>query len=892
MRNPLKRWDVALTLLFFLFTIPAERYEIFSLLEDQTISFRHILRASLGDPELTQLRDEIMIVALDEDLYTEYGSFPFRRTDLGKIAEILSGFGAKVVALDFLMDFGSSYGEDEPTAEMFKNADNVLLVSYASFVDGKFDRLAYPTEVLGNGSRTGYSNLPPTSAVIDNLARLRIYPEITMAEEGWPFAIQALSIYWGVTPKLANNVLSLGDEVVVELDQFSDIYIDFPALDPDTRYLSEGQAGFSALEILDLQDVDPDEQEEWEAVFGDKIVLVGDTWEVTHDKFNTPMGPVYGVEIIADTISTLMNGVPLRPASLPVETGVTFVFLFLLLATGLLKSLGARLLAATMVYGFYMSAVSTAYIYQGLVISMSYGMLAGFFCIIVMSLRQYALAEQSQRVSAADPELFEGSLFIGDDLEIGLDQFSELYIDYPLLPLGEEGVARLHEIIGIPASEILFAEDEEELEELAFLVEDKIVLIGEVAEVAHDEFETPVGNVYGVNIIANSISTILREGPLQAAPIWMEILAAVVLLVVFLTTRVMQAPLKRNLISIGAILVFVFVAVMTYVSAGLILSMSYVLLASVITIGMINARFYLSEMGQKALIRDAFGQYLSPKVVTDLVKDPEKLTLGGEEREMTAYFSDIASFSSFSEKLTPTELVNVLNDYLTEMCNIIIGLEGTVDKFEGDSIVAFWGAPAIQKDHAKLACFASIDMNKALIPLRDKWVAEGRPSISVRMGLNSGPMVVGNMGSAQRMNYTIMGDVVNLASRLEGANKAYNSGVMISEATYGACQADIDVRELDTIRVVGKSESVKVYQLLERKNQTENSIADLVEKFERALDLYKDGNYKDALSGFESCIQFSPEDGPSLVYVNRCRDFIATLPAADWDGVFSLDSKG
>ncbi len=133
-------------------------------------------------------------------------------------------FGASVVALDFLMDFKSSYGEDEPTAEMFKTADNVLLVSYANFVGDKFDRLAYPTEVLKNQARTGYSNLEPTSAIIDNLARLRIHPDITMAKEGWPFAIQALSMYWGAEAKLKDGVLTIGDEVSVELDQFSDIY--------------------------------------------------------------------------------------------------------------------------------------------------------------------------------------------------------------------------------------------------------------------------------------------------------------------------------------------------------------------------------------------------------------------------------------------------------------------------------------------------------------------------------------------------------------------------------------------------------------------------------------------------------------------------------------------
>ncbi len=402
MKNPLKRWDVALTLVILLLTIPAERFEIFSLLEDQTISFRHILRMSWGDPDLMHLRDEIMIVALDEDLYAEYGSFPFRRTDLGRIADILAGFGARVVALDFLMDFRSSYGEDEPTSEMFRRAGNVVLVSYANFVDGKFDRLAYPTEVLAEGVRTGYSNLSPTSAVIDNLSRLRIYPEITMAKDGWPFAIQVLAMYWGAEPRLEGNILTIGDEVEVELDQFGDIYIDFPVLDPGTRYLSEGQAGFSALEILDLEEVDPEEQEEWEAIFGDRIVLVGDTWEVTHDKFNTPVGPVYGVEIIADTIHTLMNGAPLRPAGTGLEAAATLVFLILLLITSALRTMTARILAVAGVYALYIAAVSAAYIYQGLVFSMSYAMLAGFFCVILMSVRQYMLSEQRQKVSAAD----------------------------------------------------------------------------------------------------------------------------------------------------------------------------------------------------------------------------------------------------------------------------------------------------------------------------------------------------------------------------------------------------------------------------------------------------------------------------------------------------------
>jgi adenylate cyclase len=297
-------------------------------------------------------------------------------------------------------------------------------------------------------------------------------------------------------------------------------------------------------------------------------------------------------------------------------------------------------------------------------------------------------------------------------------------------------------------------------------------------------------------------------------------------------------------------------------------------------------------MGQKALIRDAFGQYLSPKVVANLVKDPEKLALGGEEREMTAFFSDIAGFSSFSEKMTPTELVNALNDYLTEMCKIIVDYEGTVDKFEGDAIIAFWGAPSIQEDHALQTCYACIDMQKSIKVLSARFVAEGRPKIAVRMGVNTGLMVVGNMGSAQRMDYTIMGDSVNLASRLEGANKAYGSDIMISEMTYEKVRDGVDVRELDTLRVVGKSEPIKVFELLERKGESSELLVKLTVAFELALGHYKQCDYAKALEGFTECVSIMPEDRPSLVYCKRCAAYLENPPADDWDGVFNLTEKG
>lgn len=400
MKNPLKRWDVFLALVFFLIAIPAEYNEIFALLEDQTLSYRHIFRMSLGDPEVTQFSDEIVLVSLDEELYEEYGSFPFRRTDLGKISLILSSLGAKVVAQDSLMEYRSSYDEDGPTAAMFAEAGNVLLASRADFDGEQFLRLVYPTEELRAVSVSGYVNIEPTSALVDNVARLTVHKQVTNNKDGWPFAIQVLAMYWGVEPVLEGNILTMGDHVSFPLDQFSGFYIDFPALPPGTQYLS--QSGYSALEILDLEEADEDELEEWRYLFEDKIVFIGDTSEVSQDKRNTPVGQVYGVEIMADTVNTMLHGVPLRPASLLTEIGASFAFLLVLLMTCFIVKPIPRVMVSLAIFVAYVLVVSALYIYQGMVLSMSYALLAGFLASVFITLRFYLLSVSSQEASAAD----------------------------------------------------------------------------------------------------------------------------------------------------------------------------------------------------------------------------------------------------------------------------------------------------------------------------------------------------------------------------------------------------------------------------------------------------------------------------------------------------------
>ncbi len=692
MKKILGRYDILITIAVFMAMIPAEYNETFALLEEHTLSFRQIMRMSYGEAEQTAFsQDQIIMVNTDEAFFQEYGSFPLRRTDIARIATQLDLMGAKVIALDVLMDFPSSYGEDPETAERLSATGKALLVSQAQIVNGEFKGMNYPTEGLRDSARSGYTNISSSSSIVTSLSKLKVRDDTIEVKDGWPFAVQALSMYYDAEPALikedGQTYLTIGDEVKVKLDHLNQFHIDFPALPTGTTFLYE-TAGLSAMEILDL---DEDELEDLAYLFDGKIVVVGDTSEVSHDWFDTPVGMVYGVEIIADTIHTLMRGTPLQPASQQQEFMALMAIMVLMLLISFITSPSISFVVT--------GSMLTAYIY--------------------------------------------GSTM--------------LYIDY-----------------------------------------------------------------------------------------------------------------------------------------GMVFSMSYVLGAAFLSFLVINLRHYLEERDQKGFVTAAFGQYLSPDVVDALVKDPSKMSLGGESREMTAFFSDVASFSTISEKLTPSELVALLNEYLTAMCDIIAEHGGTIDKFEGDAIIAFWGAPLEQPDHAVRACYSIIDQQKFLVPFRQEQIDKGWLPVEfrVRMGVNTGPMIVGNMGSQQRMDYTMMGDSVNLAARLEGANKFYKNYSMISESTYEQAKDHIDTRELDRIRVVGKKEPVTVYDVIERKGETSGPMADVVPIYLQGLQKYKEMDFVGAQQLFRKALTILEKDGPSLTYVDRCQHFIDNPPAADWDGVWTHTEKG
>jgi len=281
----------------------------------------------------------------------------------------------------------------------------------------------------------------------------------------------------------------------------------------------------------------------------------------------------------------------------------------------------------------------------------------------------------------------------------------------------------------------------------------------------------------------------------------------------------------------------------------------------------------------------------------EILKNPGMLRLGGEKRDLSILFSDIRGFTSISEKLEPEQLTNMLNNYLTPMTDVVFKHNGILDKYIGDAIMAIFGAPLPLENHPSAACRAALDMLTELESLRQQWKSEGMPDfiqgMKIGIGINSGPASVGNMGSNLRFDYTVIGDNVNLSSRLEGTTKAYGVNIIASQYTWERTRNEFIYRELDCIRVVGKQVPIRIYELLgvKKAGAREEGLIKMAGEFESALALYKDRKWKEAAAAFKSLIEDNPEDMASEVYIKRCEQFIEDPPDDDWDRVFERRSK-
>jgi adenylate cyclase len=349
-------------------------------------------------------------------------------------------------------------------------------------------------------------------------------------------------------------------------------------------------------------------------------------------------------------------------------------------------------------------------------------------------------------------------------------------------------------------------------------IKDKIVFIGSLATGAFDHYPIPFEKVFpGVEFHTTVVDNLISNDYIRpSSPI-------LVLIMILLFGLGFGYVFNRTKPLTGS-LIFVVILVLYFVIVQLLFSKYYIhldffkpSLASVISFLGVMAYKFSSERKEKLWIKKTFSTYMSPDVIKELTENPDKLKLGGDKRTMSVLFSDIRGFTSICEKLTPEEIIHLLNEYLTAMVEIVFQYKGTVDKFIGDAVMAFWGAPVRQEDHALRAVGCALAMITKLRELQEKWKSEGKTIIDIGVGVNSGEMVVGNMGSNQRMDYTILGDNVNLGSRLEGLTRQYNVMVIISEYTYEMIKDHVEVNYLGEVKVKGKQKPVKVYEAIKIK---------------------------------------------------------------------------
>jgi adenylate cyclase len=306
-----------------------------------------------------------------------------------------------------------------------------------------------------------------------------------------------------------------------------------------------------------------------------------------------------------------------------------------------------------------------------------------------------------------------------------------------------------------------------------------------------------------------------------------------------------------------------------------------------LALAFIGATSYVSvvEGREKREIRSAFAQYVSPEVVAELVADPSKLRLGGEKRPITVMFCDLEGFTALAERTEPQRLVALLNRYLDEMTQVVHEERGTVDKYIGDAVMAFWGAPVSVQDHALRSCRAALKMQRRLSELNDEWRREGWSQLNMRIGINSGHPIVGNIGGRGKFDYTALGDAVNLAARLEPACKGYGVGILISDETRQAAGRAIVAREIELLAVYGREEPIAVWELVALADDELGSRAQMMEHFARGVSAFRSRDWEMARVFFGQALAMDPHDGPSLLYLERTERCIAEPPAEDWSYV-------
>ena len=421
---------------------------------------------------------------------------------------------------------------------------------------------------------------------------------------------------------------------------------------------------------------------------------------------------------------------------------------------------------------------------------------------------------------------------------------------------------------------------------------DKLVLVGVTAVAVGDVRAAPFdANFPGVEIHATVLDNILRQDFIYR-PKWLGSARAgladiAVICGLVLILELALHPLRGRagaLLAFGALAWYAVGSQFLFTHTGAALSAVYPALAVAVTYLAISLQHYVVADREKRQTRRMLDLYLSPSLAGFVSERPEMLKLGGEKRDRTVLFSDIKGFTTIAEGLEPEKLVDLLNNYLGKMTDIVFAYDGMLDKYIGDGVMAVWGAPLPQADHASRACHAALTMIEQLAEINARGAPLGWPKLSIRIGLNSGPMVFGNVGSAGHLSLTVMGDNVNLGARLEGINKLYGSTIIASEATVDLARELIVVRELDLVRVKGKAQTARIFEVLGPAH-TASQWREVIEHFHAGLAAYRARDWQGAIAAFEQALRVRPRDGPSELYLRRSQEYLRTPPPQSWEPV-------
>jgi len=420
-----------------------------------------------------------------------------------------------------------------------------------------------------------------------------------------------------------------------------------------------------------------------------------------------------------------------------------------------------------------------------------------------------------------------------------------------------------------------------------------IALVGTSAPGLLDLRSTPVQEVYpGVeihaNLIAGIIDNVLKEKP--AYTLGAEFVIVILAGILMFLTFALMGPGRATLVTLMLAITVMTINALVWIQGNLVLPIAAsMLMIAVLYLVNMSYGFFVESRGKRQLA-GLFGQYVPPELVDEMSDDPDRYTLEAESRQLTVLFSDVRGFTTISEGLEPRELSELMNQFLTPLTQVIHQHRGTIDKYMGDAIMAFWGAPLPDVDHARHALTAALEMTAKLDAMQPEFRSRGWPEIRIGVGLNTGPMSVGNMGSEFRMAYTVLGDAVNLGSRLEGLTRQYGVDVIVSEATKDQVPEYV-YRELDRVRVKGKDKPVAIFEPVGLRGELDKVTKDELAIYEQALKLYRSQNWDMAELQFVNLQHMASSRALYKIYAERITLFRKQPPGDDWDGVFTFKTK-